>query len=71
MNPPTDLTAVREACRAFPARFQTLQLATVSADGLPEASYAPFVADQGRYWVYLSDLARHTANLLALSLIHI
>lgn len=65
MNPPTDLTAVREACSAFPARFQTLQLATVSADGLPEASYAPYVADQGRYWVYLSDLARHTANLLA------
>mgnify|MGYP001392300487 CR=1 FL=1 len=65
MSDPTDLTAVREACRAFPARFQTLQLATVSADGQPEASYAPYVADQGRSWAYLNDLARHSANLLA------
>ncbi|WP_234264299.1 HugZ family pyridoxamine 5'-phosphate oxidase [Hydrogenophaga sp. NFH-34] len=60
-----DLSAVREACRAFPARFQTLYLGTAAADGQPEASYAPYVADGGSYWVYLSDLARHSANLRA------
>lgn len=65
MTHPNDLTAVQEACRAFPSRFQTLHLGTVGADGLPEASYAPYVHEQGRYWVYLSDLARHTANLRA------
>ena len=43
-----DLQQVRQACRDFPARFQSLQLATVSADGQPEASYAPFVADRQR-----------------------
>ena len=48
---------VRLACQHFPARFQTLQLGTVAADGQPEASYAPYVADQGRYYVYLSRLA--------------
>ena len=62
-----DLQQVRQACRDFPARFQSLQLATVSADGQPEASYAPFVADRGCYYVYLSDLARHGANLRATS----
>ncbi|MBD3892690.1 pyridoxamine 5'-phosphate oxidase family protein [Hydrogenophaga sp.] len=60
-----DLTQVQAACRAFPARFQTLHLGTVGADGLPEASYAPYVSDAGRYFVYLSELARHTANLRA------
>lgn len=63
MSTPDNLDAVQAACQAFPARFQTLHLGTVSQDGQPEASYAPFVADQGRYFVYLSELARHTANL--------
>ncbi len=63
MSGSDDLQQVRQACRDFPARFQSLQLATVSADGQPEASYAPFVADHGCYYVYLSDLARHGANL--------
>jgi putative heme iron utilization protein len=58
-----DLQAVRDACRAFPARFKSIHLGTVSADGEPEASYAPYVADQGHYYVYLSHLARHTNNL--------
>jgi putative heme iron utilization protein len=65
MNPSSDLSLVQEACKAFPSRFQTLHLGTVSDDGQPEASYAPYVHEYGRYWVYLSDLARHTANLRA------
>lgn len=63
MSKDTEMHQVQEACRAFPSQFQTLHLGTVSAQGLPEASYAPFVADAGRYYVYLSELARHTANL--------
>jgi putative heme iron utilization protein len=59
----SQLDDVRQACQAFPARFQTLHLGTVAADGQPEASYAPYVADQGSYWVYLSRLARHATNL--------
>lgn len=59
------LQSAQADCRAFPARFQTLHLGTVSAEGQPEASYAPFVADQERYYVYLSELARHTGNLRA------
>jgi hypothetical protein len=60
-----DLLNVREACRAFPSRFQSLYLGTVDAHGQPQASHAPYVAHEGRYCVYLSDLARHTANLRA------
>lgn len=58
-----DLKAVQAACQAFPERFKTLYLGTCSQDGQPEASYAPFVTEDGQYYVYLSDLARHSANL--------
>lgn len=53
----------REA-RVFMSGFQSLVLGTVSADGEPEASYAPFVhrAREGLY-VYVSELSRHTSNL--------
>lgn len=50
--------------RAFLARFRTLLMATVSADGTPEASYAPFVRpDDNCFYVYVSGLSRHTGNL--------
>lgn len=65
MTTTDNLHAVQEACQAFPSRFQTLHLATVGGEGLPEASYAPYVTDQGHYYVFLSELARHTGNLRA------
>jgi putative heme iron utilization protein len=65
MTTSPDLDSIRAACRAFPQGFKTLYLGTSASDGQPEASYAPFVADKGKYYVYLSDLARHSANLRA------
>lgn len=45
---------------------RTLALATVSAEGEPDASVAPFVAERDDLlWTYLSDLSPHTANLRA------
>jgi heme oxygenase (biliverdin-IX-beta and delta-forming) len=44
---------------------QTLLLSTVSTAGSPCISYAPYIQDeQGIYYVYISDLAAHTQNLL-------
>ena len=65
MSKSHDLDAIRQDCQAFPSRFSTVHLATVGSDGMPEASYAPFVQIDGRYYIYLSELARHTQNLLA------
>ncbi len=42
----------------------TLQLATVGGDGLPHASYAPFVPGGNDFFVYVSELSEHTRNLL-------
>jgi len=45
-------------------RFSSLLLATADENGLPNASYAVYVNDdQGCYYIYISELARHTRNL--------
>lgn len=42
----------------------SLELATVSSEGIPCASYAPFVCGENlRLFVFLSDLALHTVNI--------
>ena len=55
-----------EEAAAFLASFKTLQMATASAAGEPEASYAPFVrtADNA-FCICVSDLSRHTGHLVA------
>ncbi len=55
----TEIATLRAGCL-------TVLLATVSADGEPEASYAPYVDDgEGGVVVLLSRLSRHTRDLLA------
>jgi len=41
----------------------SVQLATIGADDLPEASYAPFVWFDDSCYLFLSLLAKHTQNL--------
>jgi heme iron utilization protein len=49
--------------QAFKQQQETLLLATVDLDGLPNVSYAPFApADEG-FYILVSDLARHGGNL--------
>ena len=60
-----DESIVVEACE-FLAAFRSLLMATVSADGIPDASYAPFVRiDDNAFYVNLSELSTHTGNLLS------
>ncbi len=50
----------------FSAQFQSVVLATVSAAGEPEASYAPCVIDDERnIYIFVSGLSAHTQNLMA------
>ncbi|ALP43405.1 heme utilization protein HutZ [Aeromonas schubertii] len=51
-----EIREFRDACR-------TLQLATVDADGTPNASYAPFVLQEDGYYVLISEIARHARSL--------
>lgn len=60
-----DLNAVMDECRKFPGHFQSLHLATCNSAGEPEASYATYVEHEGYYYIYISELSAHTANLAA------
>ncbi len=52
-----DFLALRDnACSA--------QLATLAKDTTPEASYAPCILFEGDYYLFLSQLASHTTNLI-------
>ncbi|MBD0269146.1 MAG: pyridoxamine 5'-phosphate oxidase family protein [Cyanobacteria bacterium Co-bin8] len=55
---------VLAAYQAFPTERQSLMMSTVTADGMPHASYAPFVMDEDhRLYIYISGLSAHTQNL--------
>jgi putative heme iron utilization protein len=44
---------------------QTLMLSTASGCGTPDISYAPFIRnDLGVFYIFVSEMARHTSNLL-------
>jgi putative heme iron utilization protein len=61
----TNLTDVMQECGQFPEQFQSLYLATCNAVAEPDASYAPYVKQDDSYYIYISELSAHTANLAA------
>jgi heme iron utilization protein len=58
-----DMREIREELETLRQDFSTLLIATVSADRVPDASYAAYVERDGDYYVYVSELATHTRNL--------
>ena len=54
----------------FKDSVKTLHLSTITKEGLPNASYAPYVfgqleGDEGNLYIFVSQLASHTQDLLA------
>jgi len=46
-------------------KVQTLRLSSIKENGSPNISYAPFTKDeQGNYYIFISQLAAHTQDLL-------
>ena len=57
---------LEESFNNFKQSVKTLQLSTLTAEGKPNGSYSPFVIDeQGNYYIFVSQLASHTQDLLA------
>ncbi len=54
---------IRPELVEFREKQQTLQLATMTSEGLPHVSYAPFVYLPDGYYIFVSDLAKHGENL--------
>jgi len=61
----SDLQEQSVAYQTLIEQQQTLLLSTVNEQGEPESSYAPYVRDgNGVFYIYVSDLASHTQNML-------
>ncbi|MCP5161109.1 MAG: pyridoxamine 5'-phosphate oxidase family protein [Hahellaceae bacterium] len=61
-TPPINPEIQSEAIQLLTS-FKTLQLATLNPEGYPEASYTPFIKDEGTFYIFISELASHTRNL--------
>ena len=60
------LDAVAEECEALIQSHKTLTLSTLSAGNRPEISYTPYMRGaDGEFYIFVSELAHHTPNLLA------
>jgi hypothetical protein len=48
----------------FTTEFTSIIMSTISKEGIPDASYAPFVIDNDKnIYIYVSGLATHTQNI--------
>ena len=64
MNQDSDHEKIRQEYQALRESLKTVQLATVDSGGNPQASYAPCVWIENDCYLYLSELAGHTRNLI-------
>lgn len=61
-----ELNSYSAACQALQNGKKSVLLSTLNAAGNPEISYAPAVRDDtGCFYIFVSELAAHTANLLS------
>lgn len=63
-TPKPGLSEILQEARQFHESYDSLLMATARQD-VPVATYAPYVTDeQGRFYIYVSELSAHTANLM-------
>ena len=51
--------------KEFIQTIQTAIIGTLDSKGQPFSSYAPYIYDNNRFYVYISDIATHAKNLQA------
>lgn len=55
---------LQDACDQLIHNQKSLLLASRSADGHADISYAPYVCEEFTFYIFVSELAKHTHNLL-------
>jgi putative heme iron utilization protein len=64
MKSDPDLAKLADDYRALISSQRSLLLATSNSEGDAEISYAPYVRIEQAYYIFVSELARHTGNML-------
>jgi len=60
----TDQSHIQSAIEALVNSLKSVQLATLNAEQHPEISYTPFMRLDDAYYIFISELASHTQNIL-------
>ncbi|MDD2759011.1 MAG: pyridoxamine 5'-phosphate oxidase family protein [Methylomonas sp.] len=55
----------QDDCERLISSHKTLLMATRSPDGHADISYAPYVREGNSFYIFVSEMAKHTNNLLA------
>ncbi len=58
-----NLESIQTEIHELLANLKTVHLATIDDNNQPEASYTPYVEFESAYYLFISDLAKHTINL--------
>lgn len=61
----TDYSSLEASCFRLISAHKTLLLSSYSERHGAEISYAPYVRDGLNFYIFVSDLAKHTGNLLS------
>ncbi|MBD2293007.1 pyridoxamine 5'-phosphate oxidase family protein [Anabaena sphaerica FACHB-251] len=62
----SQLEKIQAEYEQFPQEVASIMISTVNEEGMPNASYTPFVMDEFKnIYIYVSGLASHTANIHA------
>ncbi|HQR82540.1 MAG: pyridoxamine 5'-phosphate oxidase family protein [Gammaproteobacteria bacterium] len=64
ISPKLSQEAALAEFHSFNQGFNSVMLATVNAEGFADASYAPTLQLNGRFYIYISALAAHTQNIM-------
>lgn len=65
MKSNADLSKIQENYHQLLRSQQSLILATASSNAVPESSYSPYIRGaNGDFYIFISELAQHTQNLL-------
>jgi len=62
---PMDIAVLKENYQKLVAGTKSIFLSTITPDGSPFLSYAPFVEHDGKVYLYLSQIAEHYRNIEA------
>ncbi|WP_088548006.1 HugZ family pyridoxamine 5'-phosphate oxidase [Paenibacillus aquistagni] len=58
-----DLETMKFQYLDFASRLKTVMLSTLDEEGQPFISYAPFVNQNGKFYIYISKIANHYRHL--------
>ncbi|WP_353931084.1 pyridoxamine 5'-phosphate oxidase family protein [Okeanomitos corallinicola TIOX110] len=60
----SQLEKIQAEYEKFSQEFASIIISTVNAQGIPNASYTPFVMDESKnIYIYVSGLSTHTTNI--------